>query len=193
MDIRQLQDPKRSFGKAPTEAWRAFRKEVPFQQDPAQRPEETLGAIVSGFLKATPASTFYPSGNQTVLAHKASAAAGSAPSYFGTAARSRIPDFRVVSRARKRSKRVPRPRVPRCMPRAPCARRTWRRPPAARRCRRPSRCGSRRSQPRCRRRADRLGKARASRRSKDSTPRDSTPANIANSTTIKPAAPPATR
>jgi histidine ammonia-lyase len=61
MDIRQLQDPKRSFGKAPTEAWRAFRKEVPFQQDPAQRPEETLGAIVSGFLKANPASTFYPS------------------------------------------------------------------------------------------------------------------------------------
>jgi histidine ammonia-lyase len=64
MDIRQLQDPKRSFGKAPTEAWRAFRKEVPFQQDPAQRPEETLGAIVSGFLKANPASTFYPSGTK---------------------------------------------------------------------------------------------------------------------------------
>ncbi len=61
MDIRQLQDPKRSFGKAPTDAWRAFRKEVPFQQDPSQRPEETLGAIVSEFLKANPASTFYPS------------------------------------------------------------------------------------------------------------------------------------
>jgi histidine ammonia-lyase len=64
MDIRQLQDPKRSFGKAPTEAWRAFRKEVPFQQDPEQRPEETLAATVSGFLKANPASTFYPSGTK---------------------------------------------------------------------------------------------------------------------------------
>jgi histidine ammonia-lyase len=62
MDIRQLQNPKRSFGKAPTDAWRAFRKEVPFQQEPAQRPDRTLGAIVSGFLKANPASMFYPSG-----------------------------------------------------------------------------------------------------------------------------------
>jgi histidine ammonia-lyase len=62
MDIRQLQDPKRSFGRAPTDAWRAFRREVPFQQERTQRPDKTFGAIVSEFLKSNPASMFYPSG-----------------------------------------------------------------------------------------------------------------------------------
>ena len=62
LDIRRIQAPDRSFGKAPTEAWQAFRKVVPFEQDPAQRPQQTLGAIVSEFLELHPASTFYPSG-----------------------------------------------------------------------------------------------------------------------------------
>jgi histidine ammonia-lyase len=62
LDIRKLQDSKRTFGTAPTAAWSAFRKVVPFQQDPAQRPERPLGSIVSAFLKSNPASLFYPSG-----------------------------------------------------------------------------------------------------------------------------------
>jgi histidine ammonia-lyase len=62
MDIRQLQDPKRSFGKAPTDAWKAFRKVWPPPQDQARRSETPPGAIVSSFLKSNPASLFYPSG-----------------------------------------------------------------------------------------------------------------------------------
>jgi histidine ammonia-lyase len=62
LDIRRLQDPKRSFGKAPTDAWTAFRKAVPFEEDPAHRPEKPFGTVVSTFLKSNPASLFYPSG-----------------------------------------------------------------------------------------------------------------------------------
>ena len=62
LDIRRLQDSKRTFGRAPTDAWSAFRKVVPFQRDPAQRPETPVGSIVSSFLKDNPASLFYPSG-----------------------------------------------------------------------------------------------------------------------------------
>jgi histidine ammonia-lyase len=62
LDIRMLQDPKRNFGKAPTDAWHAFRKQLPFAMDPAQRPQKTLAAILSEFLKSHPASEFYPSG-----------------------------------------------------------------------------------------------------------------------------------
>jgi histidine ammonia-lyase len=62
LDIRMIQDPKRKFGKAPTDAWQAFRKQLPFQMDPAQRPQQTLGSILSEFLKSHPASQFYPSG-----------------------------------------------------------------------------------------------------------------------------------
>jgi histidine ammonia-lyase len=60
--IRQLQDPKRNFGKAPTDAWMAFRKVWPSPLDQVRRPEEPPGAIVSSFLKSNPASQFYPSG-----------------------------------------------------------------------------------------------------------------------------------
>ena len=62
LDIRHLQDPKRTFGRAPTDAWSAFRKAVPFQQEPMLRPEEPLGTLVAKFLKSNPASHFYPSG-----------------------------------------------------------------------------------------------------------------------------------
>jgi histidine ammonia-lyase len=62
LDIRRLQNPKRVFGRAPTDAWNAFRKVVPFEQDPVQRPEKPVGTIVSSFLKSNPAGLFYPSG-----------------------------------------------------------------------------------------------------------------------------------
>jgi histidine ammonia-lyase len=62
MDIRRIQDPHRSFGKVSTDVWQAFRKELPFLQDPALRPRKPLGSIVSQFLKSNPASLFYPSG-----------------------------------------------------------------------------------------------------------------------------------
>jgi histidine ammonia-lyase len=62
LDIRHLQNPERTFGRAPTDAWSAFRKTVPFQQEPTQRPEKPLGTQVASFLKSNPASHFYPSG-----------------------------------------------------------------------------------------------------------------------------------
>ena len=60
--IRQLQDPKRNFGKAPTDAWMAFRKVWPSPLDPVQKPEGPAGEIAAAFLKSNPASQFYPSG-----------------------------------------------------------------------------------------------------------------------------------
>jgi hypothetical protein len=38
------------------------REIVPFEEDPAQRPEKPLGTVFSTFLKSNPASVFYPSG-----------------------------------------------------------------------------------------------------------------------------------
>ena len=37
MDIRRVQSPERSFGRAPTAAWRAWRKISPWQADPQER------------------------------------------------------------------------------------------------------------------------------------------------------------
>jgi len=62
MDVREVQNPARSFGAAPTAAWTAFRKVVPFQQDPASRPAQPVGRIAYAFLKANPAASFYPAG-----------------------------------------------------------------------------------------------------------------------------------
>src|SRR5207244_3646638 len=62
MDIRKLEDPTREFGAAPTAAWTALRKILPFRPDAATPPPENSdGNIASGFLKSTPASTFYNS------------------------------------------------------------------------------------------------------------------------------------
>jgi len=62
LDLRHLQDPKRNFGRAPTAAWMALRKVLPFQQDPARAPDRPLGSLVDEFLRSNPASLFYPSG-----------------------------------------------------------------------------------------------------------------------------------
>jgi histidine ammonia-lyase len=62
MDVRKIQDPSRSFGPVPTATWTAFRKALPWQQDPETRPEIPYGIIAYNFLKSTPAATFYPAG-----------------------------------------------------------------------------------------------------------------------------------
>ncbi len=62
MDVRKAQDPSRSFGPVPTAVWTAFRKVLPWQQDPETRPEVPYGLVAVNFLKSTPATTFYPAG-----------------------------------------------------------------------------------------------------------------------------------
>jgi histidine ammonia-lyase len=62
MDVRKAQNPSRSFGPVATAAWTAFRKVLPWQQDPETRPEMPYGIVAYSFLKSTPAATFYPAG-----------------------------------------------------------------------------------------------------------------------------------
>jgi histidine ammonia-lyase len=59
MDARKAQDPKRSFGAAPTAAWSAFRQRVPLRLDAAQPGAQSIWLVASQFLKSTPAATFY--------------------------------------------------------------------------------------------------------------------------------------
>ncbi len=59
MDARKAQDPKRSFGAAPTAAWSAFRQRVPLRLDAAQAGAQSIWLVASQFLKSTPAATFY--------------------------------------------------------------------------------------------------------------------------------------
>jgi histidine ammonia-lyase len=62
MDVRKVQDPSRSFGPVATKAWTAFRRILPWQQDPETRPEVPYGIVAYQFLKSTPATSFYPTG-----------------------------------------------------------------------------------------------------------------------------------
>ena len=62
MDVRRAENPSRNFGAAPTAAWTAFRKELPWQQEPESRPDVPYGAVAYRFLRTTPASTFFTSG-----------------------------------------------------------------------------------------------------------------------------------
>ena len=59
MDVRKAQDPKRSFGMAPTGAWTAFRQRVPLRLNSGEPGAQSIALVASQFLKATPASTFY--------------------------------------------------------------------------------------------------------------------------------------
>jgi histidine ammonia-lyase len=60
LDIRKLEKPEREFGVAPTAAWTAFRKVVPFRRGAeATALSGSVSDLASEFLKATPASTFY--------------------------------------------------------------------------------------------------------------------------------------
>ena len=60
MDIRRVQSPDRNFGRAPTAAWSAFRRAVPWQQKLAARPPRPAGGIVDAFMREHPAAEFYP-------------------------------------------------------------------------------------------------------------------------------------
>jgi histidine ammonia-lyase len=62
LDLRKKQTASRAFGAAPTAVWTAFRKVLPWQQDPETRPSLPYGIIAYDFLKSTPASEFYPQG-----------------------------------------------------------------------------------------------------------------------------------
>jgi histidine ammonia-lyase len=62
LDVRKAEDPKRNFAPAPTAAWMAFRKVLPWQQEVDSRPDRPYGAIAYDFLKQTAASTFYAAG-----------------------------------------------------------------------------------------------------------------------------------
>jgi len=62
LDVRKAQDPTRDFAPAPTAAWRAFRKVLPWQEDEGSRPDVPYGAVAYRFLKRTPASSFYRGG-----------------------------------------------------------------------------------------------------------------------------------
>jgi len=66
LDIRKAQNPNRSFGAAPTAAWSAFRKTVPL--DTHARPDQPPGDVAAKWLKANPATLFYPSGDAAFVA-----------------------------------------------------------------------------------------------------------------------------
>jgi histidine ammonia-lyase len=61
LDVRKAQDPKRTFGAAPTAVWSAFRQRVPLRQDPAEERTQSTPQAAAQFLKTTAASTFYRS------------------------------------------------------------------------------------------------------------------------------------
>jgi histidine ammonia-lyase len=60
LDVRKKQDAHRSFGAAPTAAWVAFRKTMPLLPAAGSPAAGSPAAgSVAGFLRGTPASTFY--------------------------------------------------------------------------------------------------------------------------------------
>jgi len=62
LDVRKAQDPSRGFAPAPSAAWSAFRKVLPWQQEVDSRPDLPYGVVAYRFLKDTPASRFYAAG-----------------------------------------------------------------------------------------------------------------------------------
>lgn len=62
LDVRKAEDPKRNFAPAPTAAWAAFRKILPWQQEVDSRPDLPYGVIAYRFLKQTPAAVYYAAG-----------------------------------------------------------------------------------------------------------------------------------
>jgi histidine ammonia-lyase len=76
MNLRQIQGERlglsRSFGAAPTGVWQAFRRVVPWQQEPLERPEVPPGALAYSFLQAnSPAAFFPPAADEPKVAYKA--------------------------------------------------------------------------------------------------------------------------
>jgi histidine ammonia-lyase len=72
MNVRQAQDPSRSFGVSPTAAWNAFRRVVPWQLPAEERPQVPSTHLAYSFLVGNPASLFYtPGANQSRAAYRA--------------------------------------------------------------------------------------------------------------------------
>jgi histidine ammonia-lyase len=72
MNVRQAQDPARSFGVSPTAAWNAFRRVVPWQLPADQRPTVPSTHLAYAFLVGNPASQFYtPGANVSSAARRA--------------------------------------------------------------------------------------------------------------------------
>jgi histidine ammonia-lyase len=59
LDVRKTQDPKRSFGAAPTAAWAAFRKHLPLDDDASKPVEVSKPMVAADFLATNPAASFY--------------------------------------------------------------------------------------------------------------------------------------
>ncbi len=66
LDVRKAQDPSRNFGDGPTAAWTAFRKIVPLLPDMDGVPSQSRPLTAATFLRTTPASRFYPAGDETM-------------------------------------------------------------------------------------------------------------------------------
>ena len=62
LDVRRAQNASNSFGPVATSVWQAFRKVLPWQEEPAARPEVPYGIVAYQFLESTPATRFYPGG-----------------------------------------------------------------------------------------------------------------------------------
>jgi hypothetical protein len=59
LDLRQSQDPKRSFGVAPTAVWRAFRATLPFDGGGRASAAQPIHEIAADFIRANAAANFY--------------------------------------------------------------------------------------------------------------------------------------
>lgn len=62
LDVRRAQDPAHTFGGAPTAAWSAFRKTLPFALDATNRPARPLHDVAAQFIRDTAAGDFFPAG-----------------------------------------------------------------------------------------------------------------------------------
>jgi histidine ammonia-lyase len=61
MDVRQVQNPRRSFGSAPAAVWSALRKEVPLKSDPS-RATHSDAMLAASFVHTNDPATFYSTG-----------------------------------------------------------------------------------------------------------------------------------
>ena len=59
LDLRKLQDAHRAFGAAPTAAWTAFRRVVPFKPDAALALSRPVATVAAEFIRTHPIERFY--------------------------------------------------------------------------------------------------------------------------------------
>ncbi len=78
LDVRRAQNAANSFGPVATSVWQAFRQVLPWQEEPASRPEVPYGIVAYRFLESTPATRFYPAG-PPMPSYSTVAAGGSTP------------------------------------------------------------------------------------------------------------------